>query len=187
MADTNSSRGLSIPARFILWGGAVVLLLIPAIAMLITHEVAWTAFDFAFAGGMLFLVASAFELAARQSGSVAYRVGAGIAAVTALFVVWATGAVGIIGSEAEAANLLYFGVLAIGLIGAFVARFRSGGMAQAMIATAVAHVLVGAIALVAGWGATDPSYPWDIVGSTGVFTLLWLASAASFHTASRTG
>jgi hypothetical protein len=181
----NSGAGLGPAARLALWGGAGCLLLAPLIAMQFTGDVAWTAFDFAFAGGLLFLVASAFELAARASGSLAYRAGAGLAAVTALLIVWATGAVGIIGSEAEPANLLYFAVLALGLTAAAFARFEAEGMARAMAATAAAHALVGVIALWAGWGAGDPSYPWDIVASTAVFTLLWLVSAALFHRASR--
>ncbi len=65
----------------------------------------------------------------------------------------ANGAVGIIGSEDNDANMLYFGVLAVGVVGALMARFRPIGMMLALIATALAQMLVAVIALTAGWGA----------------------------------
>ena len=42
---------------------------------------------------------------------------------------------------------MYFGVLAVGFIGAFIARFQPRGMARALFATAVAQALVPVIAL----------------------------------------
>jgi len=96
--------------------------------------------------------------------------------------VWVTGAVGIIGSEDDAANLLYGGVLAVGLIGAVIARFQPDGMARALIATAIAQSLVALIAILAGWGSSEGTdWPRDILGVTGMFVALWLTSAALFH------
>jgi hypothetical protein len=45
---------------------------------------------------------------------------------------------------------MYIGVLAVGIIGAIVARFRPHGMARALFATALAQALVAVIALLAG-------------------------------------
>ena len=75
------------------------------------------------------------------------------------------------------ANLMYYGVLAVGLIGALMARFEPQGMARAMIATAVAQGLVFVIALVAGWGFTGPI--------TLFFVAFWLVSARLFQNAAR--
>jgi hypothetical protein len=47
-------------------------------------------------------------------------------------------AVGIIGSEDNPANLMYGGVLAVGIIGAIIARFEPHGMARALVATTLA-------------------------------------------------
>ena len=76
------------------------------------------------------------ELAARKTGNTAYRSGVGLALLAAFLLVWVNGAVGIIGSEDNDANVVYYGVLAVGLIGALIARFEPQGMSRAMIATA---------------------------------------------------
>ena len=47
-------------------------------------------------------------------------------------------------------NLMYLGVIAVGFVGAFIARFQSRGMALALFATAVAQMLVPVIALMMG-------------------------------------
>jgi hypothetical protein len=53
----------------------------------------------------------------------AYRAAVGVAIAAAFILVWMNLAVGIIGSEDNPANLMYGGVLAIGIIGAVIARF----------------------------------------------------------------
>jgi hypothetical protein len=50
---------------------------------------------------------------------------------------------------------MYFGVLAVGIIGAIVARLQPHGMVRTLIATAFAQALVAAMALIAGLGL-----PW---------------------------
>ena len=47
---------------------------------------------------------------------------------------------------------MYFGVLAVGMAGALIARLRPRGMARALFATALAQALVAAIALIARLG-----------------------------------
>jgi hypothetical protein len=48
---------------------------------------------------------------------------------------------GIIGQDGDPANMMYFGVLAVGITGAVIARFRPAGMARALIAMALAQAL----------------------------------------------
>jgi hypothetical protein len=69
-----------------------------------------------------------------------------------LLLVWLSLGVGIIGQDGDPANAMYFGVLAVGIVGALIARFRPGGMSRALLATALAQATVGAIALVGGLG-----------------------------------
>ncbi len=95
------------------------------------------------------------------------------------------GAVGIIGDESNDANMMYFGVLAVGAIGAIVARFQPGGMVRALYVTAFAQVAVAVIALIAGLGSTAPVWPNDILVITGFFVALWLLSAWLFRNAAR--
>ena len=96
------------------------------------------------------LCSSMYELAARKTGNIAYRAAVGVALAAALLLVWINLAVGIIGNEDNPANLMYIGVLAVGTIGAIIARFQPHGMARALFATALAQGLVVVIALIAG-------------------------------------
>lgn len=157
------------------WSAAAVLLLLPLVAMQFTDEVNWSGADFVVFGALLACVGGAFELAARTTRSTAYRAAVGVALLTAFILVWANGAVGIIGAEDNPANLMFGGVLAVGFVGSAVARFRPRGMARVLVATALAQTLVAVIAAVAGWG--------DIAVATVFFGALWLASAWLFRRA----
>jgi hypothetical protein len=73
-------------------------LLLPAVAMRFTDEVAWKLFDFVVAGGLLLAAGLAFEFFARRASSMRSRLIAGIAIVAVLVVVWLELAVGIFGT-----------------------------------------------------------------------------------------
>jgi hypothetical protein len=120
-------------------------------------------------------------------GSLAYRLAAGLAVGTALFLVWANLAVGLIGSENEPANLMYIAVLAVGAIGAMAAHFQPHGMALALFATALAQSLVAIVALFAGLQHLPGSSVAEILNVNGFFVVLWVASALLFRRASATG
>ena len=92
------------------------------------------------------------------------------------------GAVGIIGSDDNPANLMYAGVLTVGMIGAVIARFQSQGMAHALLATAFVQALVAVIAVIARLGLPG-SPPLEILGLTGFFVALWVGSAWLFRKA----
>ena len=182
-AGTSGRRGR--PWRWALWGSAAVLLLLPLVAMRFTAAVDWDETDFLVMGAMLVGACGAYELAARMTGDLAYRAAAGVAVVAAFLLIWMNLAVGVIGSEDNPANLMYAGVLAVGLLGAVIARFRPLGMARAMTAAALAQAVVGGIALAAGLGATGENWPQVIVVLTGFFAALWLVSAGLFWKAAR--
>jgi hypothetical protein len=167
------------------WVIAALILLLPLVAMQFTDEVVWDETDFAVMGAMLFGACSAYELAARRTGNTAYRAAVGVAVVAAFILVWINLAVGIIGSEDNPANLMYGGVLAVGILGALIVRFQPNGMARALGATALAQALVGMIALIAGLGSTGANWPAPIVFLTGFFAALWLVSAWLFRQAAR--
>jgi hypothetical protein len=151
------------------------ILSLPLVAMQFTDEVVWDLFDFVVAGGLLFGAGLTYELIARKAGNIAYRVAVGATVATALFLVWANLAVGLIGNEDNPANLVYIAVLAVAVVGAFSARFRPAGMARALFATALAHMLVAVMAQLAGWGFTYMV--------NGFFAMLWAGSALLFQRA----
>ena len=174
-------RGRSWMLAF--WVAAALALLLPLAAMQFTDEVDWTAFDFAFAAGMLGGVGLGLELAIRRTSSTAYRVAAALALAAALLTVWITGAVGIVGSAREPANLLVLGVLGVALAGALLARFRPAGMAWTMAAAALAQLLVPFAAWIAWPEARPMILSPEVPGSTVVFAGTWLLSAWLFRRA----
>ena len=141
----------------------------------------WDIADFMIFGALLSGVAGCFLVVVRMTDNIAYRTGVGIALAAAFILIWVSGAVGIIGDPENDANLMYIGVLAIGIVGVIAARFEARGMMLAMYAAAFAQMLVAVIALLAGLGSTGPVWPWDILVITGFLTVLWLSSALLFR------
>jgi hypothetical protein len=108
-----------------------------------------------------------------------YRFAVGLAVAAALILVWLSLGVGIIGRDGDPANLMYFGVLAVGIVGALIARFRPRGMARALFAMALAQTTVALIALIAGLG--EPwSGPLELSLLNGFFVALFVGSAWLF-------
>jgi hypothetical protein len=144
--------------------------------MQFTAEVVWDEIDFIVFGAMLAIACGTYELAARGTGNGAYRAAVGIATAAAFILIWMNLAVGIIGTEENPLNLMYGGVLAVGIAGAAIARIQPNGMARAMIAVALAQIFVAAIAQVAG------HFTWVL---TAGFVALWLGSASLFRKSAR--
>jgi MFS family permease len=158
------------------WGLAALLLLLPAIAMRFTSEVAWTVGDFLFAALLIGIVGISYELTVRVTRNRTHRAAVAAALAATFLTIWANGAVGMIGNEDNPYNLLFFGVIALALAGAVVARFRPGGTAVAMAAAALAQASLGIIGTFS-----------DLLGGifSTMFAGLWLLSAALFRKAAR--
>ncbi|MEI2421247.1 hypothetical protein V6O07_13320, partial [Arthrospira platensis SPKY2] len=82
--------------------------------------------------------------------------------------------------RSDPANLLYFGVIAIGVIGAVKAHLRPLGMAQALYGMALAQALIGIVALVGGLGRPY-SGPAELILLNGFFVALFGGSAWLFR------
>jgi hypothetical protein len=163
------------------------LLLIPLIAMQFTSEVAWSGSDFLIMGIMLTVAGTLYEIGARMSKNTPYRVGWATAVGTGFLLTWMNLAVGIIGSENNPANQLFFGVVIIGFFGALLSMFKARGLALAALVTATAQFLVPILALM----IYQPEFgPGEGPGVIGVFILnsifvgLWLVAARLFKNAS---
>ena len=182
--DLGSGRGGN-RWRIAYWGFTALVLLVPLVAMPFHDGVSRNISAFIFAAVLLTMTGVGYEVMARNDPRAAYRAGAGFALAAGLLIIWIIGAVGIIGSEDEPANLLYGVVLAVGAIGSMIARFAPKGMARAMYATAIAHGLVGVIAVAARWGSTSHNWPWDILGLTLLFGVMFLESAVLLQNSAR--
>ena len=164
------------------WGIATALLILPMVATQFMPEVQWTTSDFIVWGIMLATVGGLFELAVRLSPLPSYRAGFGLALLGAFLVVWTNLAVGIVGSEHNPANALFFAALAVGIAGATISRLRASGMAKAMFATAIALGVAFAIALLGPTDEIDVPASREALG-TGFFALLFVASGLLFRRA----
>jgi hypothetical protein len=108
----------------------------------------------------------------------------GVALGAAFILVWLSLGVGIIGRDGDPANAMYFGVIAVGIVGAVIARLQPLGMARALFGAALAQALVGAFALIAGLGLPW-SGPLEILLLNAFFVALFAGSGWLFWRAAR--
>jgi hypothetical protein len=166
---------------------AIFVLLIPMIGMLISSDWDWGVFDFVFMFVLLFGMGVTYELVSRKADTVAYKAATGVAVVAALLLVWINAAVGIIGDD-EAINLLYLGVLAVGLVGAFLARFEPQGMARTLFAMAIAQMVVPVIVFMIPnlrGALMQPPGILGVIALNGFFALLFVGSGLLFRKAAQ--
>jgi hypothetical protein len=114
-----------------------------------------------------------------MGGSRTYRAGVAVALVTSLLTVWTT----IVRDDGNAIG--FFLLIMAAVVGGFSAWFQPAGMARTMLGVAIMQALLG-VAI-----ATDPSSASLPDGSfrallfCGLFTALWLISAAFFRAAAK--
>src|SRR3989344_8453980 len=173
-----------ITKRLIVWTVVIAFILLIPLAMQFTDEVQWNE---AIAYSVILLaVGGLYELWLwLQTRTRVYRIAFGVGLAGALFLGWVNGAVGIIGSEDNPANLMYGAVFAVGLIGSLISRFKPRGMAHTLFATALVQLLVPVVALFI-WPAKTS---WGNAGVIGVFVfnsifaVLFVVSALLFRRA----
>jgi len=122
-----------------------------------------------------------YGLATKGIRGPAYGWGVGVALAAVFALVWVNAAVGgILGDNP--ANMMYFGVLLVGLVGAMIARLEPRGMSRALLATAFAMALVPAIALAIGTPAFANGVA-AVFGLHALFAVPFVASALLFRRA----
>ena len=156
----------NITRRLVVWVVIVILIfiLLVSVAMQFTDEVQWGE---VFAYSIILLAVGGFYELWQwlKTRTMIYRIAFSVGLVGVLLLGWVNGAVGIIGSEDNPANLMYGAVFAVWLIGALISRFKSYGMAYTLFATALVQMLVPVVALFI-WPAQAS---WGEAGVIGVF------------------
>lgn len=174
----------SKPWRIAAWSTAAGIMLLP-IAVQLTHgHFGWSFGDFLGIGLILLSGGAIFDLAARRAPNFAYLAGTGAALTAGFGLVVVNGAVGLVGSENEAHNALFFAVLAVACLGSIIAGGRPAPMAKAMLAAAGTHIAVSTALLIDANGVSDGNPQMEVFG-LGIFAMLWLASAWLFRSASK--
>ena len=114
------------------------------------------------------------------SASTSYRLGLALAVATALFLVLAVGALGIVGAGGRP-DRFYVAVPVVLAVGTVAARLRARGMALALVATALTQTLVTAYAFLTG--VPEGASVVDILGINAMYVSLFSLSAWLFHRA----
>ena len=160
---------------------ALGLLMVPLVASQMVDDWHWGVGGFVFAYIMFFGTALAYALIARHMGAWAYKAGVGLALVAGFVLGW--GSMVHLSESDNPVNFVYFGVLAVGGVGAWLVRLEARGMARTLFAMAAALALVGVVAVTLPWDA--PSGPMGNVAVLhGIFVALFTASGLLFRQAS---
>ena len=158
-----------------------LLLLIPLITMQFSDDVLWTFTDFIFAGGLILGTGCSFILFAQKESDLIFRVATGLALFSTLFMIWANLAVGLIGNESDPINLLYFVILAIGIAGTFIAKFKPVVMARVLFIMATGIIAITIYALISEWREVAGSSLLEVIGVNALFVVLFMISAGLFQ------
>ncbi|HEY0977668.1 MAG TPA: hypothetical protein VGE21_09370 [Flavobacteriales bacterium] len=180
----NSSEQRWNILRIVGWSGAALVLLLPAIAMFFTHEVAWDAADFLVAALLLGGSGLLFELVLRRSTDDTYRTGALLAIAATFLLVWSNAAVGFVGSGANTANVLYLAIAVLPLLSALLPGLHARTLSHLMLATAVVQVAVTVFAFATD--AVTAESQGLVLAINAIFVLFWSASAQLFRQAAST-
>lgn len=125
------------------------------------------------------------RVAKKKVTNKSYGFAVGVALAAVFLLVWINAAVGgILGDNP--ANMMYFGVLLVGFIGAIIARLEPQGMSRTLFATAFAMVLIPAIALLLRTPAFANGVP-AVFGLHALLAVPFVLSALLFRRASAIG
>jgi hypothetical protein len=130
---------------------------------------------------LFFATGMAYAVIARKMSAWAYKAGVGLALVAGFALGWSN-MVHVADSE-NPANLVYYTVLVMGIIGALLARLEARGLARTLFAMAATLAL---IALLLPSGA-PPYLARNMAIGHGVFVALFIASGLMFRHASLAG
>ena len=163
---------------------ALGLLMVPLVASRVVEGWNWGPGAFVFTYVLFFGTGMAYALIARQMNAWTYKTAVGLALVAAFVLGWA--AMVHMSETENPVNLLYFGVLAVGAVGAGLARLEARGMARVLFGMAASLAVAWVITQVLS--SDTPAGPvWNIGVMHGGFVLLFALAGLLFRHASLQG
>jgi hypothetical protein len=160
---------------------ALGLLMVPLVASRVVDGWNWPARAFVLVYVLFFGTGMAYALIARRMSSWAYKAGVGVALVAGFALGWSN--MVHVADSGNPANLMYYSVLAVGAIGALLARLKPRGLAYTLFAMAVTLAVI-AVTLPSGAPA---DLARNMAIGHGVYVVLFTASGLLFRHASLAG
>ena len=158
--------------------GALAVLMVPLVASQFVEDWNWPVGAFVRVYVLFFGTGMVFALVARRMGAWSYKAGVGVALVAGFALGWSN-MVHVADSE-NPANLVYYSVLAVGGVGALLARLQARGLARTLFIMAATLALI-AVILPSG---APPDMARRMAIGHGVYVVLFIASGLMFRHAS---
>ncbi|HWG58523.1 MAG TPA: hypothetical protein VN661_05705 [Candidatus Acidoferrales bacterium] len=158
--------------------GALGMLMVPIAASRVVDGWNWPAWAFVRVYVLFFGTGMVYALIARRMRAWAYKAGVGVAMVTGFALGWSNMVQ--VADSGHPENLVYYGVLVVGIVGAYVAQLEAGGLARTLFAMAAVLALI-AVILPSG---APPEFARRIAIGHGVDAALFIAAGLLFRHAS---
>lgn len=161
--------------------GALAVLMLPLVASQFVEDWNWPVGAFVRVYVLFFGTGMVFALVARRMGTWSYKAGVGVALVAGFALGWSNMVQ--VADSGNPANLMYYSVLAVGGVGAWLARLEARALARTLFAMAAILALI-AVTLPSG---APPYLARNMAIGHGVYTALFAASGLLFRHASLSG
>ena len=158
--------------------GALAVLIVPLVAAQVVKGWNWDAGAFVFLYFLLFGTGMVYSVIASKMGAWSYKAGVGVALVAGFALAWSN--MVHVADSKNPVNLVYYSVLAMGGVGACLARLQAQGLARTLFAMAATLALI-AVVLPSG---APPYLARNMAIGHGVFVALFTASGLMFRHAS---
>lgn len=160
--------------------GALAVLMVPLVASRVVEGWNWPAGAFVRVYVLFFGTGMAYALIARKMGVWSYKAGVGVALVAGFALGWSNMVQ--VADSGHPENLVYYSVLAVGVVGALLARLQAPGLARTLFVMAATLALI-AVILPSG---APPDMARRMAIGHGVCVALFTASGLMFRHASLT-
>lgn len=157
---------------------ALGLLMVPLVASRVVEGWNWPAWAFVRVYVLFFGTVMAYALIARKMGAWSYKAGVAVALVAGFALGWSNMVQ--VADSGHPENLVYYSVLAVGVVGALLARLKARGLALTLFVMAATLALI-AVMLPSG---APPDLARNMAIGHGVYVALFIASGLLFRRAS---